>query len=170
MNPRSVDAFPRAVEVVLAHEGGYSNDLQDPGGETKFGISKRSYPDLDISTLTKEDAVALYRRDFWERLKLGLLPAALGMAVFDGAVNQGPRPAVRMLQQCLGVKRDGIVGDITAEAARHRDTEEILEDFLAERALRYAATASFDRFGQGWVRRLFRLHTVCLRATSVLAP
>jgi lysozyme family protein len=40
-----------AVDFVLAHEGGYANHTLDRGGETKFGISKHSYPNLDIPNL-----------------------------------------------------------------------------------------------------------------------
>src|SRR5690606_28008981 len=56
------ERFRRAVEVVLKHEGGYVNNPSDPGGETKYGISKRSYPELDIANLTQEDAIAIYYR------------------------------------------------------------------------------------------------------------
>ena len=48
--------FDQVIDRVLAHEGGYVNDPDDPGGETKYGISKKAYPKIDIKNLTKEEA------------------------------------------------------------------------------------------------------------------
>ena len=157
-------AFEIAIEAVLAYEGGYVNDPRDPGGETKYGISKRRYPHLAIATLEREDAIAIYRRDYWQATGCEILPPALGIAVFDAAVNQGPKPAVSMLQACLGVASDGVVGFETTHAARGADVEKVLGDYFARRALRYAALSTFDRFGHGWMRRLFGVHRVCLQA------
>ena len=57
----------KAISATLAHEGGYVNDPADPGGETKFGISKRAYPDVDIKSLTRQEAEMIYRRVYWEK-------------------------------------------------------------------------------------------------------
>ena len=59
--------FDVAFEKLIGHEGGYVNDARDPGGETKYGISKRAYPDEDIAGLTLERAKQIYRRDCWAR-------------------------------------------------------------------------------------------------------
>jgi hypothetical protein len=67
MEGRMSEHFERAVAFVLRHEGGYVNDPRDPGGETKYGISKRAYPRLDIKGLTEADAKEIYRRDYWEK-------------------------------------------------------------------------------------------------------
>ncbi|MBI5843910.1 MAG: hypothetical protein HZB23_04475 [Deltaproteobacteria bacterium] len=48
----------------MAHEGGYVNDPADPGGETRFGISRRAYPNEDIKALTRERAAEIYYRDY----------------------------------------------------------------------------------------------------------
>ena len=48
--------FDEAFDTLIGHEGGYSNDPRDPGGETRYGISKRAYPDVNIATLTLEQA------------------------------------------------------------------------------------------------------------------
>src|SRR5690606_26803467 len=92
MSAATDERFRRAVEVVLAHEGSYVNDPADPGGETKFGISKRQYPDLDIASLTREQAVEIYRRDWWDKYGYGRLASpAIATKVFDLSVNVGPR-------------------------------------------------------------------------------
>lgn len=156
------DTFETAVTTVLAYEGGYVNDPQDPGGETNFGISKRAYPTLDIKNLTVDDAKAIYRRDYWQRCSCDLLPPMLAMSVFDCAVNQGPAVAIKTLQQALGVVADGIIGPATMDAARSSDRRAVLRTFLAYRAVRYAGLSTFPRFGVGWMQRLFAVQEASL--------
>ena len=76
--------FEVAFEHLLRWEGGYVDDPDDLGGETKYGITKRRYPDLDIGALTAEEARRIYRRDFFDELNLGLLPERLQYIMFDG--------------------------------------------------------------------------------------
>src|SRR5438874_13810924 len=102
--------FDRALAFVLQWEGGYSKDPADPGGETKFGITLRSYPHLTIKNLTEEDARTIYLRDFWNFLHCDQMPSTLAFLVFDAAVNQGQGAAVLFLQHALGVKMDGVIG------------------------------------------------------------
>ena len=67
--PPAGDRFVRAIDRVLIHEGGDADDPRDPGGRTRWGISQRTYPTLDIRRLTRTEAIALYRRDFWTPLQ-----------------------------------------------------------------------------------------------------
>jgi lysozyme family protein len=62
--------FDEIIEVVLEHEGGYVNDPKDPGGETNFGIAKRSNPDVDIKNLTKAEASLIYKTKYWDKNKV----------------------------------------------------------------------------------------------------
>lgn len=82
-------AFEKAVERVLKTEGGYVNDPDDSGGETKYGISQAAYPSLDIKKLTQDDARAIYREDYWNAIKADQLPEDIREAAFDAAVNHG---------------------------------------------------------------------------------
>lgn len=59
---------------MINREGVYVNDPYDPGGETKYGICKRSYPNLNIKELTLEEAKKIYHRDFWKRGKFEDVP------------------------------------------------------------------------------------------------
>ena len=116
--------FSPAVNKILAYEGGYVNDPNDYGGETNFGISKRSYPDLDIKKLTREDAMEIYRRDYWSRFQ-GDRIANQGVAeeLLDSAVNMGWSRAVKFLQEAMNILTgsellvDGLAGPKTIEAA-----------------------------------------------------
>lgn len=148
--------FDRAVGIVLTEEGGYVNDPRDPGGETKFGISKRQYPDIDIANLTPQQAAEIYKRDYWTPCKCGALSWPLALFVFDSAVNQGVNAAIRMLQRALNVPQDGLLGPRTMAAARTARPWHAAR-FMAFRAMRYQSTRNFDRFGEGWLIRLFRV-------------
>lgn len=74
---------------VLDHEGGYSNDPTDPGGETKYGISKRAHPNLDIKNLTPEQALDIYLKEYWEPIGGDNLPIPYCVAAMDSAINHG---------------------------------------------------------------------------------
>lgn len=130
-------SFDRAFEYVVGEEGGYVNDPQDPGGETKYGISKRSYPGVDIKNLTLAQAKDIYKRDFWDAQRLDSRPWHQALVIFDCAVNQGHGRVRQILDR---IPRDG----------------EFVVHFQAERALHYASLPTFSRFGRGWMRRLIR--------------
>lgn len=131
--------FDRAFAFVVGEEGGYVNDPRDPGGETKYGISKRAYPTMDIQNLTVEAAKVIYRRDYWDRLQLDNRPYGPALCIFDCGVNQGVTLAQRLLNQVATSSQPFIIA------------------FQAERAIRYAMLGSFQTFGRGWMRRLLRV-------------
>ena len=113
--------FEDIIEVVLHHEGGYVNDPDDPGGETNFGVAKRSHPDVDIANLTKEGAKEIYKEHYWDRNKVESLSEDLRHIYFDMCVNQGRGRAVKILQQAAnakgaGLKVDGGMGPMTIAA------------------------------------------------------
>ena len=89
--------FDKALKFVLKWEGGYSNDPRDPGGETKFGISKRSYPELDISKLTLKQAKEIYYQNYWLKAGCDDLPYPFNIVVFDTAVNMGRSRAIKFI-------------------------------------------------------------------------
>lgn len=159
------ERFRRAVEVVLQHEGGYVNDPRDPGGETKFGISKRQYPELDIAGLTREQAAEIYYRDFYAKYGYARInDEAVATKVFDMAVNMGPTTAHRLLQEALvfvgyPVEIDGIIGPQTIGAANKADPERLLRVLrwlAAHRYYRIAAQRPQSRaFLIGWLTRAY---------------
>lgn len=148
--------FDRVIELVLALEGGYVNDPLDPGGETRYGISKRAYPDLDIEGLTKEQAIKIYKADYWDANQVSRLPRSVQLAFFDACVNIGPSWAKKLLQRTVKTTEDGIIG-LKTLAACSQYPGILYQDYLAERALYYSKLKPFDRFGRGWLRRLFHI-------------
>jgi lysozyme family protein len=147
--------FRYAVEEVLRSEGGYVNDPRDPGGETNYGISKRAYPNLDIAKLTRDEAIAIYHRDYWLAAKCDKLPPALGVVVFDAAVNQGVSRAIQMLQSAIGVTVDGVIGPQTISRAS-LTPKTALVAFTTERILHYASLPAWKTYGKGWTSRAIR--------------
>lgn len=146
--------FDEAFEKLIGFEGGYTNDPRDPGGETKYGISRRSYPDLDIANLTVDAAKAIYKRDFWDRAKCDSLPHDVAFQVFDCAVNSGIGQSIRFLQRSVGVADDGIVGPLTMNAIKRLDAEVIAARFNGHRLDFMTRLSTFDVFGKGWSRRI----------------
>ena len=103
--------FDEIIEVVLHHEGGYVNDPKDPGGETNFGIAKRSHPDVDIKNLTKDGAKEIYKEHYWDKNKVESLPEDLRHIYFDMCVNQGRGRAVKIMQRAANAKGADLVVD-----------------------------------------------------------
>lgn len=146
--------FDQAFERVIGHEGGYVNDQRDPGGETKYGISKRSYPNVDIKNLMLDQAKAIYRRYYWDRLHMDELPPAIRFDLFDAAVNSGVGTAAKFLQRAAGTAPDGVIGKLTIAAANDIDPQ-LLDKRMAGHRLRYLCDLNtFPTFGKGWVRRV----------------
>jgi lysozyme family protein len=145
--------FETAIERILSHEGGYANDSRDPGGETQWGIAARSYPDLNIKTLTRDDAKEIYQRDFWLPVVSLVGDSALQFQLLDAAVNHGQGNAVRFLQRAIDVADDGYFGPISRAALETFDPHDAHLLFMAERFEFWCRLASFTAFGRGWTRR-----------------
>lgn len=156
--------WEKAIAFVLKEEGLYSNDPNDKGGETNFGISKRSYPNVDIKSLTVDKAKEIYIKDFWNVCHCDELPFPLSIAVFDSAVNQGVGAASRMLQIALNVTVDGVIGPKTIAAAFKSEFVGVRR-FLTQRMVRYIDTIAKDPtqrvFAENWAGRLIRLTQLC---------
>ena len=103
----------------------------DLGGLTKFGISKKSYPNLDIAGLTIEQAISIYKRDFWDKImgdQIKFFPVAY--AIFDQAINRGVVTAIINAQKVVGVKQDGVMGPMTLAAINAKTDENFRSSFL----------------------------------------
>ncbi len=101
-------SFDSAFAEVVMAEGSYVNHPLDRGGKTKYGISQRSYPDLDIFNLTLKDAKAIYKRDFWDALRLDQVESdSISHEAFDTAVNMGPGVAAKCAQRAANLLSPG---------------------------------------------------------------
>ena len=152
-----MSAFEQAFSIVIGHEGGYVDDPNDPGGETKYGISKRSYPAVDIGALTLEGAQAIYQRDYWDRMECDALDPGLALVAFDSAVNCGVGRATRWLQEAVGAAADGVIGPDTRAKIKVADPHAVLVAIHAMRIDYMANLPTWSRFGRGWSKRLAAL-------------
>lgn len=123
------------AEAIVAREGGFVNDPDDPGGATNHGVTihtmRRLGLDLtgdgqvteaDVRRLTREQAIDIFVRHYFHAPRIDALPASLQAQVFDMYVNAGAN-AVKILQRLLGEMGfpcavDGIIGPQTIAAAQ----------------------------------------------------
>jgi lysozyme family protein len=145
--------FDLAFERLMGHEGRYSFNPKDAGGETQWGISKRSYPHLDIRNLTEDEAKAIYKKDFWDAMRIEKLPPLIQFDVFDASVNAGRQRASQLLQRSAGVLEDGLIGTATMAAINSMEPSHLLARFVAHRLIHMCSLDTFSTFGRGWTRR-----------------
>lgn len=148
------EKFDRAFDRLMRLEGGYVNDPRDPGGETKWGISKRAFPSLEIASLTREDARDLYRRELWDKHEMEQIPESVSYQVFDFAVHSGIDTAMRKLQQAVGVADDGYIGPITRAAMALFTPHDLVVRYLATRLLFLTKLKNWKDSGAGWANRI----------------
>jgi lysozyme family protein len=166
--------FDRAFALVVIAEGGLSLDADDPGnwtggakgkGElkgTRFGISAKSYPNVDIRNLTLDQAKTIYKHDFWDKVSGDALPWPFGYMLFDTVVNQGGGPDLwrKAFQEALGVVQDGAIGPRTVAVAKtaagkFEARAEVVGLFTAARLQRYV-----EKSAAKYRRGLFKRATV----------
>lgn len=152
--------FEKALSHILQNEGGYVNDKTDKGGETKFGISKKSYPKEDIKNLTIERAKEIYKRDFWDKIKGDQIQNdELALNLFDFAVNGGVGTSIKTLQKALNVDVDGVIGNDTLSAMAVINFPDLIKRFIKFRNLHYVDIVINDptqiKFLKGWISRSF---------------
>jgi lysozyme family protein len=147
-----MSAFDQALNFVLAMGGGYVKHPKDPGGTTNMGITQATYdawrkgkklPPQDVHLLTREEAAAIYRANYWDRIggdELAQKDPPLALVAFDAAVQHGVQLAAQMLKASSGDWRR----------------------LLALRLDLYTNLTAWPVFGKGWTRRM----AVLLRAIA----
>lgn len=157
--------YEDAFQVVIGLEGGYVNDPDDKGGETKYGISKRQYPYMNIKDLTEDQARGIYKRDYWNKLNLDKVnDHTVSLEIFDTGVNMGVTKAIFILQESLNylrhtLKIDGIIGPITLAAVNDykypRDLVKTLDGVQFMYYLNIVKkNPSQKKFARGWLKRI----------------
>lgn len=168
------ERFAYAVGVVLDNEGGYTNDPDDPGGETNFGISKAANPDVDIKNLTVPKAVSIYKTRYWDATGIGALPVSdrgFSAKLFDTAVSIGCVRAVKIMQRALAAcgcyatgtdlktADDGKAGVQTLAALKQaRDFRALQCAYNADLAAWRRMSGRDSKFLEGWLRRAAKIY------------
>ncbi len=154
--------FERFIPIILKHEGGYVNDPDDYGQETRYGITKRRYPNLDIKNLTIHKAKEIYYNDFYLKLNLHhIKDDLLALHIFDMSVNAGKKNAILLLQSLLPrCSKDGSIGPETAKAYSYAIvTTDLVEAYKAKRIEYYykvSKRGNNKKFLAGWVNRVYK--------------
>jgi lysozyme family protein len=156
--------FDVCLAVVLASEGGFVDDPNDPGGATNLGVTLttlsgwlgRPATIAEVEALTPEAVAPIYRQDYWQISGCPDWPAGVDLMVFDCAVNAGVARAVRTLQSAIGVAADGIVGPATKAAVAASNRLDVIGRMATIREAFYHSLPTFGRFGKGWIARVER--------------
>lgn len=149
--------FDQAFDALIGHEGGYSNNPTDPGGETMWGVTltvarASGYTGL-MRDLPRDTAKAIYRAQYWDAVRADQLPDQVRFDIFDAAVNSGVKQAVKWLQRVVGVSEDGIIGPATMAAAASSG-QDIGRRYSGVRLKFMTDLPTWPTFGRGWARRI----------------
>jgi lysozyme family protein len=172
--------FPRALALVLRSEGGWSDNLADPGGATMKGVTlanfrryvKADASKADLKQITDEQVATVYRRFYWDAVAGAELPAGIDYAVFDFAVNSGPGRASKYLQAVVGAVQDGRIGPATLGAVKARPAGVIVDALCDARLVFLRRLPTWPTFGRGWSARVasVRAEALLLSAAEPPAP
>lgn len=153
----------------------FSNDAHDPGGKTMCGIIQREYdhyrkanglPTRDVRELTRDEAQAIYRKNYWLP-KCPMLKPGLDMSYFDESVNTGATEATKVLQAALGCANDGLWGPGTQAAVDAiTDVPAAIRAFTRRRQTVYRQMAGFKYFGDDWIRRSQEIEAEALKMVT----
>lgn len=168
-------AFQPALEKTLRWEGGYTVDIS--GGKTNFGISQKSYPNITIENLTRDQAAAIYRRDYWTPMLLdGIKSQPVADMIFDFAVNAGRSQATKTLRKILGSNRTGAMSAADVKEINFLDPDKFLWSYGVARVSFYRSLAltkpDLAKYLGGWLKRAqsFFLELIQRRAVMIGGP
>lgn len=175
-------SFDKALQFVLAREGGYVDNPHDHGGATNQGITQRTYNTfrakqgldfMDVRAISYSEITAIYSANYWKVAGCNELPDPLDLVQFDSAVQHGPHTAIKLLQRALRITDDGVLGAKTIGAVRSTEPSLLIRRYLDERKAYYAAIIAHDpsqqAFATGWKARMLALSDEVSDSDSQLA-
>jgi lysozyme family protein len=163
--------YAQALKQVLKYEGGKVDDPRDPGGRTAFGVTQNTYNAwrkkqnltiVDVFTISQNEVAAIYRQEYWDKIRGDDLPSGVDFAVFDFAVNSGVSKAAKTLQSVVGVTQDGVIGPATIQAAKN-----YVAMAVTNKRLSFMQSLSiWSTFGRGWSARIADVKNQILALTK----
>lgn len=167
--------YDEAIRLLLISEGGNDDDPQDPGGRTSRGILQRewnvwiqTHPGLpeDVWDAPQEQVIAIYKQNYWDKLRCDDLPSGVDYAVFDYGVNSGIVRSAKVLQNFVGVAVDGSIGSLTVAATNKKDSRQLITDICDQRLVFLQGLGTWSRFGRGWTTRVNSVKAVSLQMAN----
>lgn len=176
--PMASRNFNKSLELVLKHEGGFSNHKADPGGATNLGITLANFRRYikptgtveDLKKITKDQAATCYRRHYWDVVAGAELPDGVDFAVFDFGVNSGPSRAAKYLQKIVGVKQDGKLGPASIAAMKAMPAAEVINRLCDDRLAFLKRLDTWKTFGKGWGSRVSDVRAQALKMAAQPTP
>ena len=176
-----IENWDKSFDLVIAHEGGFTNDQRDKGnhlpdgreGCTMWGCTQANWETYigkqitqdDMKKLLPNDVKPYYKKFYWDACSCDQLPSGMDYAVFDFAINAGVGGSKKMLQRALGVVVDGAIGQNTLKAIQQSDCKELLQKFSDAKTAFYQSLGNFNVYGKGWLQRVADVQKVALTMT-----
>jgi lysozyme family protein len=163
--------FAHALAREFVYEGGLANVPGDPGGLTNKGITQATFTNWlerhgvrssSVANITDAQLYAIYKGDYWDRIKGDDLPTGIDLCMFDAAVNSGVSASVSWAQAVLGITVDGDMGPKTKQALIDADAGEFVRDFCARRMGSLKRLRTWSKFGKGWSARVANVQKTCV--------
>ncbi len=155
------DVLERIIDRIIDHEGGYVHHPKDPGGATKYGITRATARRFgyrgDMRDLTRDEAEIMYVEILADAGIVKILESygfAVAWQYADAVVNHGHARAVKIFQHAVGAKPDGVFGNKTRTAAANYTATALTVRYLAMRQKFYIKLKAFSTFGRGWCSRV----------------
>ena len=153
--------FDKCLKMLLAHEGGFVNHPEDPGGITNLGVTKKVYDEWigresteqEMRDLTPDDVAPIYKKNYWDRIKGDSLPSGIDWCLMDWTVNSGKSRPSKAVQRAVGATQDGAIGPATIGLIMEKDPEFVINYVYGVRQDFYKGLKTFETFGRGWTRR-----------------
>ncbi len=167
--------YQRCLKKVLESEGGYVNHPADPGGATNKGITQNTYnawlkkhgkASASVRNIPMEHVEAIYRVEYWDRVKGDQLPPGVDLATFDFAVNSGVSRAAKFLQRVCGVTQDGMIGPATIAAIGPNTANDLCDARLAF----LKGLNTWPTFGKGWGARVASVKSLSAEIARTYEP
>lgn len=160
--------FDKMMPVTFKLEGGYVNHPKDPGGPTNHGVTLKVFNAWRAShglpqgvralqSMSKDEAIQIYRSQYWDAIRGDELPLGLDYIVFDTCVNSGASKAAYLLQRTVDAKADKSIGNITLELARKHfaaDEKGTIAEYCQRRLSWMQTLKTWKTFGKGWSNRV----------------
>lgn len=170
--------FAASLALVLEHEGEWSDHPLDKGGPTMRGVTQATYDSYrrslgntpqSVKLISDAELKALFRRDYWDKVRGDDLPPGIDYATFDAAVNSGVSRGAKWLQRAIGVAADGVVGGATIQGAFESIPGVTLNRMAEDRLDFLRGLPTWDTFGKGWSARVEGVRQAAMKMAAAIA-
>lgn len=162
------ETYEVAMARVYEDEGGYTNDPQDPGGPTRWGITifdarayakefgwitDRQVTAEDVRNMPKSFAAKVYKIKYADKIRYDDLPAGFDYSNLDAEINSGFGRSVPWAGMALGIAFKATVDNVVVYAKTAADIKSVIQKYWQIRLTFLHGLRTWSHFGPGWGRR-----------------